>query len=55
MIRISPDFYTVLNFSDFLPIFHFFDFLAIFWNEITTILSHTTSEGGGHVFPFGGP
>ncbi len=36
-------------------------FLAIFRNEITTILTPSTSEGdewgggGGHVFRFGGP
>ncbi len=32
--------------------------LAIFWNEITTILTSSTSKGvggGGHVFCFGGP
>ncbi len=35
--------------------------LAIFWNEITTILTPSTSEGGDwggggdHVFHFGGP
>ncbi len=37
-----------------------FAFLAIFWNEITTILTPSTSDGvseeggGGHVFRFGG-
>ncbi len=30
-------------------------FLAIFRNEITTILTPSTSKGGGHVFRFEGP
>ncbi len=31
------------------------NFLAIFRNEITTILTPSASEGGGHVFHFEGP
>ncbi len=38
--------FRVWKFSDFLWILQLFDFLAIFRNEITTILTPSTSEGG---------